>query len=128
LPRTPLRVNLIGLGVVLTLNTLNAFVLGLGHAGMALATSCMALINCGQLSHALSRQVTFGPAGEWAGFVGRVLAAALACGAVAWGLNALVEAHTASRLLRGVGLVGAIAASMLVYAAVAFALRVRETS
>jgi putative peptidoglycan lipid II flippase len=128
LPRTPLRVNLIGLAVVLALNALNAFVLGLGHAGMALATSCMALLNCGQLSAALARQVKFGPAGEWAGFVGRVIVAALACGGVAWGLNALVEAHAASRIVRSVGLIGAILASLVVYAGVSFALRIRETT
>ncbi len=128
LPRTPLRVNLIGLSVVIGLNMLNAYVLGLGHAGMALATSCMALVNCGQLSLALSRQVKLGAAGEWAGFVGRVVVASLACGAVAWGLNTLVEAHTASRLLRALGLISAIMASMLVYAGAAFALRIHETT
>ncbi|HLK24607.1 MAG TPA: murein biosynthesis integral membrane protein MurJ, partial [Caulobacteraceae bacterium] len=128
LPRTPLRVNLIGIGVVLVLNMLNMLYLGLGHAGLALATSCVALVNCGQLSHALSRQVDFGRFGEWASFIVRVVVAAAACGAAAWGLNALVDAHTTNRLLRSLGLVAAILVSLPVYAGAGYALRVAETA
>jgi putative peptidoglycan lipid II flippase len=128
LPRTPLRVNLIGIGVVLVLNLLNATVFGFGVAGLALATSCTALVNFGQLSHALSRQVTFGRVGEWVGFIARVALAAFACGAAAWALNAYLDAHTASRPMRSLGLFAAIGAAMVVYFAAAFALRIGETS
>ena len=128
LPRTPLRVNLVGIAVVLILNLLNATVFGLGVAGLALATSCMALVNFGQLSHALSRQVDFGRLSEWAGFIARVALAALACGAAAWALNAFLDAHTASRLLRSLELFVAIGAAMLVYFIAAFALRIGETA
>ncbi|HLI66435.1 MAG TPA: murein biosynthesis integral membrane protein MurJ [Caulobacteraceae bacterium] len=128
LPRTPLRVNLIGIAVVLALNVLNATVLGLGHAGMALATSCVALVNFGQLSHALSRQVNFGGLGEWASFIGRVLIASLACGGVAWALNGWFDAHLAGRVLQSAALFAAIAVALVVYAGVAFALRIHETA
>ncbi|HXQ47650.1 MAG TPA: murein biosynthesis integral membrane protein MurJ, partial [Caulobacteraceae bacterium] len=128
LPRTPLRVNLVGIAVVLVLNLLNATVFGLGVAGLALATSCMALVNFGQLSHALARQVDFGRLGEWAGFVGRVALAAFACGAAAWALNAFLDAHTASRLWRSLGLFVVIGAAMPVYFGAAYALRIGETT
>jgi putative peptidoglycan lipid II flippase len=128
LPRTPLRVNLVGIAVVLVLNILNATVFGLGVAGLALATSCMALVNFGQLSHALSRQVDFGRLGEWTGFIARVALAAFACGAAAWALNAFLDAHTASRLIRSLGLFVAIGAAMIVYFGSAYALRIGETA
>jgi putative peptidoglycan lipid II flippase len=128
LPRTPLRVNLIGIAVVLGLNLLNITVFGLGVAGLALATSCMALVNFGQLSHALSRQVDFGSLREWASFLARVALAAFACGAAAWALNAFVEAHAASRVVRAAGLFAAIGLAMLIYGGAAFALRVGETA
>ncbi len=128
LPRTPLRVNLIGVSVVLILNLLNMTLFGLGHAGLALATSCVCLVNVGQLSHALSRQVDFGPVREWVGFVGRVTLAALLCGATAWALNGYLAAHLASRLLRGVGLFAVIGVAVLVYAGAAYALRIHETA
>jgi putative peptidoglycan lipid II flippase len=128
LPRTPLRVNLVGIAVVLILNLLNVTIFGLGVAGLALATSCMALVNFGQLAHALSRQVDFGRFGEWAGFVGRVALAAIACGAAAWALNSFVEAHVASRVVRAFGLFAAIGAAMLVYFGAGYALRIGETA
>jgi len=76
LPRTPMRIVLIGIGVNLLLNLLNIVLFHLGHAGLALATSCVALANSFQLSFALSRQVGFGAAGEWAAFIAKVLTAA----------------------------------------------------
>jgi len=114
--------------VVLVLNVLNVTVFGLGHAGLALATSGMALVNAGQLSHALSRQVDFGSFREWASFVGRVAAAAALCGATAWGVNAFIEAHTAGRLLRSIGLFVAIGMSLPVYGVAGYALRIGETA
>jgi putative peptidoglycan lipid II flippase len=127
LPRTPLRVNLIGIAVVLTLNLLNMLVFHLGHAGLALATSLVVLLNVGQLSHALSRQVDFGALREWANFVGRVLIAAIACAATAWALNTWLDQHLNGRLLQSLGLVAAIIVSLGVYAGAGFALRIRET-
>jgi putative peptidoglycan lipid II flippase len=128
LPRTPLRISLIGIGVNLVLNVMNARVFGLGHAGLAIATSGVAIVNFVQLWVALSRQVSFGRVGEWLAFVGRVLAAAAACGAVAWGLNWATHVWLHGALLHALGLFAAIGAAMLVYAGASYALRIGETA
>jgi putative peptidoglycan lipid II flippase len=127
LPRTPLRVNLIGVVVVMALNLLNMLVFHLGHAGLALATSVVVLLNVGQLSRALSRQVDLGPLREWASFIGRVLIAALACAATAWVLNSWLDSHASGRLLQAFALFGSIGVSLGVYAAVGLLLRIGET-
>jgi putative peptidoglycan lipid II flippase len=128
LPRTPLRISLIAIGVNLALNLANARLLGLGHAGLALATSCVALANFGQLCAALSKQVDFGGLAEWAGFLVRVAAAAALCGGAAWGLYVFAEAHLHGFVLRALALLAAIGAAVVVYAGVAYALRIRETT
>ena len=69
-----MRIVLIGIGVNLALNFLNMTVFHLGHAGLALATSCVCLANVSQLAFALSRRVDFGGMGEWAAYLARVLA------------------------------------------------------
>jgi putative peptidoglycan lipid II flippase len=79
-PRVPMRITMIGIGLNLALNFLNMVVFHLGHAGLALATSGIAIANFSQLSTALSRRVDFGGIGEWAGFLGRVVLAAGLCG------------------------------------------------
>jgi putative peptidoglycan lipid II flippase len=128
LPRTPLRISLVAIGVNLALNLANASLFGFGVAGLAMATSCVALANFGQLCAALSRQVDFGGLGEWAGFLGRVLLAAALCGGTAWGIEWLTETALHGFILRALGLFAAIGAAMVVYAGVAYALRIRETS
>jgi putative peptidoglycan lipid II flippase len=128
LPRTPLRISLIGIAVNLVLNVLNARVFGLGHAGLALATSGVAVANFGQLCAALSKQVNFGGLWEWLGFLGRVLLASAASGAVAWGFYLLFEHSFGSGLLRAAGLIVAIGAAMATYAGAAWLLRIRETT
>ncbi len=128
LPRTPLRISLIGIGVNLALNLMNARLFGLGHAGLALATSGVAVANFGQLCAALSKQVNFGGLGEWAAFLGRVLLAAAICGAVAWGVNYAFAHAFRGALWRDAGLFIAIGAAMATYAGAAWALRIRETT
>ncbi|HZZ89479.1 MAG TPA: murein biosynthesis integral membrane protein MurJ [Caulobacteraceae bacterium] len=125
-PRTPMRITMIGIGLNLVLNFLNTVVFHLGHAGLALATSGIAIANVSQLSAALSRRVDFGGVGEWAGFLGRVLLAAALCGGAAWGLYALTDAYLRGFGLRMLGLLVAIGAAMVVYAGAAYALRIRE--
>ena len=127
-PRTPLRISLIAIGVNLALNFINTVVLHWGHAGLALAVSCVALVNFGQLSAALSRQVDFGGLREWAGFVGRVLLAAAVCGGVAFELHALADQTLHGFVLRALGLFVAIGAAVGVYFGAAHALRIRETT
>jgi putative peptidoglycan lipid II flippase len=128
LPRTPLRISLIGIGVNLALNFLNATLFGLGHAGLALATSCVAVANFFQLAFALRKQIDFGGAGEWLGFIVRVILAAAACGAVAGGLYFFVAARLHHALWRDVGLIAAVGASVLTYAGAAYLLRIHETA
>jgi putative peptidoglycan lipid II flippase len=126
-PKTPLRISLIGIAVNLALNFLNATVLGLGHAGLALATSCVALVNFAQLMAALSRRVDLGGLRQWTGFLLRCLVAAALCGAAAWGVNHLAEASTPSRLWRAVGLGAAIGVSVPVYFGAARLMRLEES-
>jgi putative peptidoglycan lipid II flippase len=128
LPRTPLRISLIAIGVNLALNLANATFLGFGVAGLAVATSCVALANFGQLCAALSRQVDFGGLGEWASFLLRVGLAAAACGGAAWGVYHLAETHLPAGMLRFLALMAAIGIAVAIYAAVAFALRIHETT
>lgn len=126
-PQLPLRVSLIGIAVNLFGNMLNAWVLHLGHVGLALTTSLVATLNFVQLITALSRRAELGGVGQWAGFILRCGGAALACGAVAWGLNALVEGLTPNRILRAAGLFTAIGAGGATYFAAALALRLTES-
>ena len=91
LPKTPLRIALIGIAINLVLNTLNATVFGFGHVGLALTTSAVALLNFLQLMSALSRQVNLGGLRQWTLFLLRCSVAAGLCGVVAWEINHLVE-------------------------------------
>jgi putative peptidoglycan lipid II flippase len=127
-PRTPLRISLIGIAINLALNILNAKVLGFGHAGLALVTSVVALVNFLQLMAALSKRVDLGGGGEWAGFLARCALAAGLCGGAAWGVNHLVEAITSSWLWRAAGLALAIGISLPVYFGAARALRLSESA
>ncbi|HVN00343.1 MAG TPA: murein biosynthesis integral membrane protein MurJ [Caulobacteraceae bacterium] len=128
LPRTPLRISLIAIGVNFVLNLTNAEVLHFGHAGLALAVSCVALVNFGQLCAALSRQVDFGGLGDWMSFLLRVGLAAGLCGGAAWGLYHLADTHLHGFVLRALALLAAIGAAAAIYAAAAWALQVRETT
>jgi putative peptidoglycan lipid II flippase len=128
LPKTPLRISLIGIGVNLVLNTLNATVLGFGHVGLALTTSAVALINFAQLMGALSGHVDVGGWRQWMGFLVRCALAAALCGLAAYEINHLVEIATPSYLLRAIGLAAAIGASVPVYFVAAQMLRLEESA
>jgi putative peptidoglycan lipid II flippase len=121
LPRTPLRISLIGIGVNLVLNLLNARVLGFGHVGLALTTSAVAIVNFVQLMAALRRRVDVGDAGQWAAFLARCVAAAALCGAAAWGVDHLLEVALAAGPAPGLaGQITALGAAILVSVAVYF--------
>jgi putative peptidoglycan lipid II flippase len=128
LPRTPLRISLIGIALNLALNTLNATVIGLGHVGLALTTSAVALVNFLQLMSAISKQVDMGGFRQWVLFIARGALAAGLCGLVAFEINHLVELSTRSYLLRALGLAAAIGASVPVYFGAAQALRLQESA
>jgi putative peptidoglycan lipid II flippase len=85
LPRIPMRVSLIGIGLNLVLNFVTMQILHLGHVGLALTMSVVTTINMVQLAWALKGRVALGSVAEWAVFLGRCAAAALVCGALAWG-------------------------------------------
>lgn len=128
MPKTPLRISLVAIGVNLILNTLNATVLGFGHVGLALATSSVALLNFGQLMHALAKQVDLGSVREWSFFMVRCATAAAVCGGVAFEVNHLVELATSHLLLRAAGLALAIGISLLAYFGAAQVLRLQESA
>jgi putative peptidoglycan lipid II flippase len=128
LPKTPLRISLIGIGVNLVLNIANASLFHFGHVGLALTTSAVALLNFLQLMSALGRQVDLGGVRQWAGYLSRCALAAAVCGAVAWGVDQLVEAHVTAWGWRALGLMFAIGISMPVYFAAARLLRLAESA
>jgi putative peptidoglycan lipid II flippase len=127
LPKIPLRISLIGIAVNLVLNLMNARVFHLGHAGLALTTSCVALVNVAQLYFALRKRVDLGALSALLSFLARCLLAAAVCGCVAWGLYHEVGALTVSRLLRAGGLGCAIAAGGGAYFIAARILRLEES-
>jgi putative peptidoglycan lipid II flippase len=127
LPQTPMRIVIIGICVNLALNFANIQYLHLGHAGLALATSCVVLANCSQLAFALSRRVDFGGFLEWAGFLLRVGLAAAGCGAAAWVVWQLSEIYTTGFVIHAVGLFAAIGAAIVTYFFFSLSLRVGET-
>jgi putative peptidoglycan lipid II flippase len=127
LPRTPMRVTMIGIVVNLLLNYLNMAVFHLGHAGLALATSCVVLVNVSQLAWALSKRVDFGGAAEWGGYLGRVLFASAACGASGYGLWWLAQLVLTGFALHSLGLAAAIVGAVSVYAGAGYVLRIGET-
>jgi putative peptidoglycan lipid II flippase len=127
LPKTPLRISLVAIAINLALNTLNAMVLGFGHVGLALATSAVALLNFGQLAHALSRQVDVGGLREWVFYLARCALAAGACGAAAWGLDAVLERATSGLLLHAIALFASIGLAVAVYFGAAQLLRLKES-
>jgi putative peptidoglycan lipid II flippase len=127
-PRTPLRISLIGIALNLGLNLLNARVLGFGHAGLALITSVVALVNFLQLMTALGSRVDIGGLRQWGLFLLRCLAAALICGLTAWSVNHLIESFGKGLLVEAAGLAGAIAISVPVYFGAARLLRLDESA
>lgn len=127
-PKTPLRISLIGIGVNLALNLAGFVILRLGHAGLALTTSLVALINIAQLSLALSRRIDMGSAREWASFLGRCFVAALACGGAAWLAERSVASTGPSRWLEAAAVAIAVATGALTYFAGARLLRLEESA
>jgi putative peptidoglycan lipid II flippase len=126
-PLIPMRITMIGIALNLCLNFLNMVILHLGHAGLALSTSCVVLINVSQLAWALSRRVDFGGVAEWAGYLGRVLLASAACGVTAFGLWHAAGLVLSGFALNSLGLAVAIGGGVAVYAGAGYLLKVGET-
>jgi putative peptidoglycan lipid II flippase len=126
-PRTPLRISLIGIAVNLVLNLIGFEVLHLGHAGLALTTSVVALVNVAQLAAALNKRVELGGAREWTVYLFKCVAAAGLCGLVAWGVNHLAETWIHAGLLRVLGLFVAVGLGVAAYFGAARLLGLHES-
>jgi putative peptidoglycan lipid II flippase len=133
LPKVPLRVSLIGIGLNLVLNTVFIFIFGWGPAGLALSTSLVALINFMQLLLALRRPL----GGLSAPGFGRALAKiALASGVMAAGVGGLLgvlqavfpAALEGGFLQRLGGVVVLVGGGAGIYFGAATALRLEETA
>ncbi len=126
-PRTPLNVSLIGIGINLGLNLILFKWLGFGHVGLAMTTSCVALLNSVQLAVRLKRLVCLGGATRWIRFLGSVLMAACACGwAAAWTVewaSAWVVSDFKGRLI---SVAAGVGAGMWAYGLTVLLLRVPE--
>jgi putative peptidoglycan lipid II flippase len=123
---TPMRVSLVSIVVNLALNWILVRRLGLGHVGLALSTSAVALGNCFMLYALLRRRV--GALGDGlARTVTRLVAAAAVMGVAAAGLDAALRPHLpAGRLLHyGTELAVGMPAAAAVFVVTALALGVR---
>ncbi len=90
--RTPMRVALISILVNLVLNWTLVRGLGLGHVGLALSTSAVALGNCGLLYVFLRRRI--GPlGGGMTSTLLRIIAAAAVMAGAGAGLTAVLQPH-----------------------------------
>jgi putative peptidoglycan lipid II flippase len=127
-PRTPLRISLIGIGVNLALNLIGFEVLHLGHAGLALTTSCVALVNFAQLAFALRKHIDIGDAAQWASYLARCLLASVACGVAAWAVDRRLEPVFRHGALAIVALAIAVGAGVATYFAIARLLRLSESA
>ncbi len=127
LPKTPLRISLIGIAFNLALNLINFEVLRLGHAGLALTTSAVALVNSVQLWAALRRRVDLGSLRQWALYLVRCLIAAAVCGGLAFAADRWLEPRLSGLLMRAAGLAAAVGVGVVAYFLTAHLLRLKES-
>jgi putative peptidoglycan lipid II flippase len=125
LPKIPLRVSLIGIGVSLALCFANMQVFHLGHVGLAAVTSMVAILNMAQLFAALRGRVDLGSGASWIAYLARVGLAAAVCGALAWAADHVLDQAGVPRLL---ALAAAIGAGAVGYFSAAQILRLQETA
>jgi putative peptidoglycan lipid II flippase len=125
LPKLPLQVSLIGIGVNLALNLFNMQVMKFGHVGLALITSAVAVVNMLQLFVALAKRVPMGAAREWFMFLARCLAAAAVCGALSWLVGHEAQAW---RIPKVIGLGAGVGAGAGAYFAAARLLGLEESA
>ncbi|MFQ3671887.1 MAG: murein biosynthesis integral membrane protein MurJ [Verrucomicrobiia bacterium] len=120
----PMRVSLLGIGLNVGLNLLFLTVLKLGVAGLALATSSVALLNFGQLAWALRREVGNVLDRETCGSWFRVVVAGLVMGLVVGWMNGRWEVGPFWWNAFGLGLT--IAVGLGVYGATSWVLGIEE--
>lgn len=129
LPRIPLRVSLIGIGLNLALNSFFIFVCDWGLAGLALSTSLVALINFGQLLLALRRPLGGVVTADFLRALGKIALATGAMAAVlAGGLRILGEGWGSGFLPHAVATFGLVTLGAATFFASAHALGLDETA
>jgi putative peptidoglycan lipid II flippase len=127
LPRTPLRVSLVAIGLNLGLNALLVKGLGIGHVGLATTTSAIALINLAQYVFLLRREISLGRALPWIRLLLSVAVASALCGLTARGAASWLMSRLGAGFAPGVGaLLGGVAAGAGVYLALTRILAVPE--
>jgi putative peptidoglycan lipid II flippase len=123
--RTPVKIAVVVLVGTQLMNV--ALVPWLAHAGLALSIGLGALLNAGWLLGGLVRRGVWRPAAGWAGFLGRVLLASVAMGALlaaaARGLDWLDLQRTPG--LRALWLAGVLGAAAVLYLGLLHALGLR---
>ncbi|MEI6562699.1 MAG: murein biosynthesis integral membrane protein MurJ [bacterium] len=125
--RTPLNVSLVGIGICLVLNLVLMKVFHMGHVGLAVTTSCVAILNFVQLALYLRRDVKFGRLRDWARFGSLIGLAALACGITAWLLKRWLAGYGQSPFWLVMALLLEIAIASLVYFGLTLVFRIHET-
>ncbi len=77
LPKVPLRVSLLSMGLNLVLNGVMFYFFHLGHIGLALSTGFLAMINFLQLFFAMRRHLDLGTLREWTIDLSKIFFAAI---------------------------------------------------
>ena len=90
--KAPVRISLFGIFLNIGFNFLAVKVLHWGHAGLALATSCVALLNFLQLSLTMSWKLEGLEGHQLVKTVGKTLVASLIMGGVVWSMNLVCRA------------------------------------
>jgi len=110
--RTPVKIGLVTLAATQLLNL--AFIVPLGHAGLALAIGLGACINAGLLYRSLRRADIYQPGAGWRGFLGRLAVAVtfmgLVVGVASGGADAWLTGSALARVARlsGIVVLGAV--------------------
>ncbi len=125
-PEVPLRVSLFGIVLNAGMNAVMLFVFHMGHAGLALSTSLVALLNFAQLAFAMRTQLGGFGGRLLAGTFLRVGAATALMGAVICGLDTMLLPPAGGLLGEAARTLGLVGAGGLCYLGGAWMLRVRE--
>jgi putative peptidoglycan lipid II flippase len=124
--RTPVKVAFVTVLVTQLLGVLFAWPLGMGHAGLTLATSAGACINAAALFVLLRRRGFYAPSSGWMRFFVRLLVAVVVLGVVVWWLGGQGETWISSNLWQRVTRLAVIvAAAAIVYFGALYALGFR---
>lgn len=125
-PRIPLQVSLLGIGINGVSNLVLVKLFHMGHVGLATTTGVLAVVNFVQLAMYLRRDVPIGTWNGWFRYGGAVLAAAVGCGLVAYGLAAVIPVRGGSVFWSAVRVAVSIGGGALTYVVLGCILQVNE--